>query len=555
VANGIIWAVDQGADVINMSLSGPYNAQYDTAVKYATDRNVVVVAAAGNNRAEGNTVGYPAASPGAISVAATDENRDSTYFSYSGPTVDISAPGWSVLSTDSQYGYVYRSGTSMAAPNAAAVIARYRESNPAATEAQVRDAITATAIDIEASGRDNNTGAGLINGHRLLTGKDAPPVQTVPRTPTNLRAENSNGTIKLIWDKVEDTPSYTVTHYNVYRDYTWAGEVTEPFFIDQAPQPGVPYEYMVSAVGAVGESYPSDRLTTELPKPPFPAPGAPVLGDLTPGDGAVTVRWTGPASAGEAAITGYTVRAYGSSTPLKTVTAAATATSVTVTGLGNGTPYTFTVAAASAAGAGAESARSAAVTPRTVPGAPRIGTASAGAGAVTVRWTAPSSNGGASVTGYTVRAYKGSTLVKTVSAKSTATSATVTGLVNGTAYTFTVAATNDAGTGPASARSVAATPKTKPGAARVGAVSAGRGSAVVRWAAPTSNGGSSITSYTVRAYRGSTLVKAVNVKASAGSVTVTGLRAGSSHTFTVTASNALGAGPVSAHSAKVVPRR
>jgi hypothetical protein len=175
VANGIIWAVDHGADVVNLSLGGSYNAQMGAAVEYAIGRGVVVVAAAGNNRQEGNAANYPAAFPGVVAVAATDGTRRSASFSYSGPSNWLSAPGVGVVSTDRNGGYSVASGTSMAAPHVSAVVARYRQGHPAATVTQVRDALRATAVDLEAPGFDGNTGHGLLDAGRLLAGPAAGP--------------------------------------------------------------------------------------------------------------------------------------------------------------------------------------------------------------------------------------------------------------------------------------------------------------------------------------------------------------------------------------------
>jgi hypothetical protein len=96
----------------------------------------------------------------------------------------------------------------------------------------------------------------------------------------------------------------------------------------------------------------------------------------------------------------------------------------------------------------------------TAPGAPTGVTATAGNGSATVSWTAPSSNGGSTITSYTVTPYIGSTAQTpvTVTGSPPATSTTVPGLTNGTIYTFTVSATNTVGTGPASAQSNAVTP-------------------------------------------------------------------------------------------------
>ncbi|MGY1642025.1 S8 family serine peptidase [Geodermatophilus sp. SYSU D00703] len=176
-------------------------------------------------------------------------------------------------------------------------------------------------------------------------------------------------------------------------------------------------------------------------------PSAPAIGTPTPSAGAVRVAWSAPADDGGAPITGYRVATYRSATPVGVTTFPATARSATIPGLANGTAYTFTVTAVNGAGVGPRSARSAAVTPRTVPGKPSIGRPTVGNAAVTVRWAAPAATGGAPITGYVVRAYRGTTVVKTVTARAGSTSLTVTGLVNGTGYVFTVAAVNAAGTG------------------------------------------------------------------------------------------------------------
>ena len=127
-------------------------------------------------------------------------------------------------------------------------------------------------------------------------------------------------------------------------------------------------------------------------------------------------------------------------------------TTTTITGLTNGTSYTFTVKARNSSGSSPSSSPSAPVTPGTVPGAPTGVTATPGNSQATVSWTAPSS-GGIGITGYTVTSSPGGNV-----ATSGTTTAVVTGLSNGTAYTFTVVATNVLGTGPASSPSNSVVP-------------------------------------------------------------------------------------------------
>jgi hypothetical protein len=195
--------------------------------------------------------------------------------------------------------------------------------------------------------------------------------------------------------------------------------------------------------------------------------------------------------------------------------------------------------------------------PPTVPAAPTGVTATAGNQSAIVSWTAPS-NGGSAITSYTVTPYIGTTAQKAtvVSGTPPASTTNVTGLTNGTAYTFTVSATNGVGTGSASVASGAVTPvaPTVPSAPAGVTATAGNASATVSWIAPA-DGGSPITIYTVTPYLAGVAQTPTQVAGSppATTATVSGLANGSSYTFTVSASNVVGAGPASAQSSHVTP--
>ncbi len=287
-------------------------------------------------------------------------------------------------------------------------------------------------------------------------------------------------------------------------------------------------------------------------------PGAPTGVSGQPGDGSVALTWTAPSSDGGSPITSYRITPYIGSTAQTPITTGSASTTRTVTGLTNGTAYTFRVAATNAAGTGTDSTTSAAITPtavQTAPGAPTGVSGTAGDASVALSWTAPSSNGGSAITSYRITPYIGSTAQTPITTGSTSTSRTVTGLTNGTAYTFRVAATNAVGTGADSGASAAVTPRapTAPGTPTGLAGTAGNQSVALTWTAPSSDGGSAITGYRITPYIGNTAQTAINTGSTSTSRTVTGLANGTAYTFTVAATNAVGTGAATAKTAPITP--
>jgi thermitase len=175
IASGIIWAADNGAEIINMSLGGPSESStLEEAINYAWNKGVVVVAAAGNN---GDTTPmYPAYYTNCIAVAATNSNDGRASWSNYGDWVDVAAPGVSIYSTLKNNNYGYMSGTSMASPHvaglAALVFTAVSDVNGnGKLNDEVRSRIEATCDDIGING----IGYGRINAAEAVGGESVSP--------------------------------------------------------------------------------------------------------------------------------------------------------------------------------------------------------------------------------------------------------------------------------------------------------------------------------------------------------------------------------------------
>jgi uncharacterized membrane protein YidH (DUF202 family) len=162
VSSAIYFAVDSGVKVINLSLGAPIDCcDLTKAIQYAVDRNVLVVAAAGNDGVDAAPK-WPAASDLALAVTAVDRDNNVASFSQRGDYIDLAAPGTKILST-TKNAYDELRGSSMAAAFVSGAAALLFAAQPSITAAQVRDILQRTATDIGAPGRDTTFGYGLVN--------------------------------------------------------------------------------------------------------------------------------------------------------------------------------------------------------------------------------------------------------------------------------------------------------------------------------------------------------------------------------------------------------
>jgi RHS repeat-associated protein len=301
--------------------------------------------------------------------------------------------------------------------------------------------------------------AGPMTEETTLTSLEVP--YSSPSAPPSASATAGNGQATVSWTASTSSPGSPLTGYAVT---PWLGTTAlQSMRVGNVTSFTVPnlangqaYSFTVAGVNAVGAG-----ATTSTTAVTLGLPGAPTGVTIgTRGNGFENLSWTAPGASGASAITGYVVTPYIAGVAQTTTTIWGTGTATTITGLTDGTNYTFGVSAINVFGTGAAGTSGANDPVTQVPGTPTGVQATAGNGQATVTWTVPASNGGASISSYTITPYIGGTAQSTTSSSSSP--GTVIGLTNGTTYTFTVAAVNSVGSGAASSNSWAVIPATTP---------------------------------------------------------------------------------------------
>ncbi len=275
VISGIRWATDNGARIINLSLGGSIDspALYD-AVRYATDRGVLIIAASGNERAEGNTPNYPAAYAETIAVGATGYNDEVTGFSNTGEFIDLVAPGIDIVTTLPGNGYGRATGTSFASPFVTGAAALVLSVRPDLSSHDVRCVLATAADDRGPPGRDSEYGYGRLNViiavQTALSYGGCPlgaaPArgQADPFAPVSAAAEGRlffpetghtlGGGFRVYWEQHGGLPLFG---YPISEEFTEIGAdghpVTVQYFerhrFEWRPEQAPPYQVLLSRMG------------------------------------------------------------------------------------------------------------------------------------------------------------------------------------------------------------------------------------------------------------------------------------------------------------------
>ncbi len=388
---------------------------------------------------------------------------------------------------------------------------------------------------------------------------------TQPDAPTGLSASASGRTqINLSWTAPSNNGGATITGYRIETSTnagtTWSEqeddtESTATAYEHTGLTPGTTYHYRVSAINSAGTGTPSnvDNATTSTAT----QPGAPTgLSATASGRTQINLSWTAPSNNGGAAITGYRIETStnaGTTWSEQEDDTESTATAYEHTGLTPGTTYHYRVFAINSAGTGNPSNVDNATTAGTAtqPDAPTgLSATASGRTAISLSWTAPSDDGGATITGYQIElsTNAGSNWSDLMAnTGTTSTTYTHTGLLAATTYHYRISAINSVGTGNPSNVDHATTDAASAPDAPTGltATASGRTAINLSWTAPSDDGGGAITGYQIElsADAGSDWSDLVaNTGTTSTTYTHTGLLPGTTYHYRISAINSAGTG-------------
>lgn len=211
IVEGVLYAVDNGASVINMSLGGTSASltEYNT-YKVAYESNVLVAAASGNDGGGANPISYPAGYVFNMAVGASDSSDNIAYFSTHGFQLEVSAPGVETLSTTlgGGYGFTGWSGTSMAAPHVAGLAALLYSQTPTLTNWQARLMIRDGVVDAGSPGWDQYHGFGRVDCPTLLGVSIPSPSSLHLINPIEGSSLPANAILSFAWSPVDGAANY-----------------------------------------------------------------------------------------------------------------------------------------------------------------------------------------------------------------------------------------------------------------------------------------------------------------------------------------------------------
>ncbi|HEX7171117.1 MAG TPA: S8 family serine peptidase [Candidatus Limnocylindria bacterium] len=558
------------------------------AICNAHAAGIILVAGAGNSSTNADTF-VPAAYPEVVSVSALADfdgkagglagckfilelfasECDDTFafFSNRGASVDVIAPGVQIYSSWVGGGWKTSSGTSMATPHVAGIAALMAAAAPGMTPDEARAILIASGECPNGQAADADATAGCAGqgtwsgdpdgipepmGHALRAAQAAAaavPSEPEPPAAPVLSAFATTTSVDLSWTAPDDGGS-PLTGFELFRSpdgvaWTSIVAVDETVLAHSDANVAVDetWQYRVDASNDIGAT-PSNVVTVTVPAEPPPDPVPPSAPALSASATETTIElsWTVPDDDGGESIDGYEIHRGPSASELALYDTVGLVTSFSDTGVAPGETWVYAVAAVNSAGLGAMSDPKTATVPEPPPvdppSAPSL-TATRGNGSVRLNWTAPTDDGGASVTNYQVFRGTSSGNLALVATLGNVLTWNNTGLTNGTTYWFQVAAVNSAGVG-ARSNEVSATPATTPSPPRSLTVVRAGGGLRLTWLAPTSNGGAAITNYRIYRTDETGSAQTFLVPASQLKYLDKAVAPGSWYAYVVTAINAVG---------------